>query len=94
MSPAKQNDADRQQERPQDRAPGLGSMMQEVLHKLGDIDVEYEIWLDQVEHSRADQELKEHLKKKIRAAHRERREPYENLLISLRQREHRLSLDS
>jgi hypothetical protein len=70
----------------------IDSMMREVLHKLGDIDVEYEIRLGEVERRSADQELKSHIQKKIRAAHQERREPYVALLATLRQRQLRLSL--
>ncbi|WP_445502446.1 hypothetical protein [Microvirga sp. G4-2] len=73
-------------------SPGIDAMMREVLHRLGDIDVEYEIRLDEVEHSCTDQELKSHIKKKITAAHYERREPYVELLTTLRQRQQRLSL--
>ncbi|PVE24564.1 hypothetical protein DC522_09475 [Microvirga sp. KLBC 81] len=72
-------------------SPSIDSMMREVLHRLGDIDAEYEIRLDQVERSCVDQELKSHIRKKIRAAHYERREPYVELLTTLRQRQHRLS---
>jgi len=66
-------------------------MMREVLHRLGDIDVEYEIRLDAIERGCGDQELKSHIRKKIRAAHHERREPYVELLATLRQRQLRLS---
>jgi hypothetical protein len=66
-------------------------MMREVLHMLGNIDVEYEIRLDEIERSCADHELRSHIQKKIRAAHRERREPYVELITSLRQRQQRLS---
>ncbi|WP_414471975.1 hypothetical protein [Microvirga sp. M2] len=69
-------------------------MMREVLHRLGDLEVECEIRLDEVERSSADQDLKAHIKDKIRAAHRERREPYVDLLATLRQRQVRLSLNN
>ncbi|SCZ03447.1 hypothetical protein [Microvirga guangxiensis] len=72
----------------------IDSMVREVLHRLGDIDVAYEIKLYQVEDSTADQELKSHIKRKIRAAHHERREPYVELLTTLRQRQHRTSLQA
>ncbi len=74
--------------------PSILSMMREVLHMLGNIDAEYEIRLDRVEQSTANPRLKAHLKGKIRAAHRERREPYVELLASLRQRRQRLSRDA
>ncbi len=69
----------------------LDSMMREVLHMIGNIDFEHEVALDRLEKSATDQELKSHIKKKIRAAHEERREPYVELLTTLRQRQHRLS---
>ena len=72
----------------------IDSMVREVLHRLGDIDVAYEIELYRVDGSAADQELKSHIKKKIRAAHHERRVPYVELLTTLRQRQHRTSLQA
>ncbi|MEZ0172075.1 hypothetical protein [Microvirga sp. TS319] len=69
-------------------------MMREVLHRLGNLDLECEIRLDEVEWSSADQGMKAHIKDKIRAAHRERREPYVELLATLRQRQVRLSLNN
>jgi len=94
MRPPRQNAPRPHRERSHDRSPSIGPMMREVLHRLGDIDVEYEIRLDEVERSCADQEVKARFRRKITAAHRERRAPYVALLASLRQREHRLSFDS
>lgn len=74
-------------------SPSIDSMMREVLHLLGNIDFEHEVQLQKLESSNTDQELKSHIGKKIRAAHRERREPYLELLVSLRQRQQRLSLE-
>jgi hypothetical protein len=93
MPPSQQNEVILRQEQPPAHSPSIDSMMREVLHMLGNIDVEYEIQLDQVERTATDQELKAHIQKKIRAAHRERREPYVELLTSLRQRQHRLSFE-
>jgi hypothetical protein len=73
------------------QTPSIASMMREVLHLLGNIDFEHEIQLARLENSDADQEMKSHIGKKIRAAHRERREPYLELLATLRQRQQRLS---
>ena len=73
--------------------PSIDSMMREVLHLLGNIDFEHEMQLAKLETSTTEQELKNHIVKKIRAAHRERREPYLELLVTLRQRQQRLSLD-
>ncbi|MXQ12718.1 hypothetical protein [Microvirga makkahensis] len=91
MIPPRQIAAEPRQEQPHVHSPGILSMMREVLHMLGDIDAEYEIRLDRAEHSAADPELKAHIKRKIRTAHRERREPYVELLASLRQRQQGLS---
>ncbi|WP_457091328.1 hypothetical protein [Microvirga sp. P5_D2] len=74
------------------QTPSINSMMREVLHLLGNIDFEHDIQLQKLENSSTDQELKSHIVKKIRAAHRERREPYLELLATLRQRQQRLSL--
>jgi hypothetical protein len=75
-------------------SPSIDAMMREVLHRLGTIDFEYEVEVDRLERSATDQELKKHLRRKINAAHRERREPYVELLTTLRQRQHRLSYRS
>jgi hypothetical protein len=69
----------------------LDAMRREVLHRIGDIDVEYEIRLDEIERSSTDLELKSHIKKQIMAAHHERRESYVELVTTLRQRQLRLS---
>src|SRR5688572_3780320 len=71
-------------------APSIDAMMREVLHRLGNIDFEYEIAVDKLEQSAADQEFKSRIMRRIRAAHHERREPYVELLTTLRQRQHRL----
>lgn len=72
-------------------SPSIDSMMREVLHMLGNIDFEYEVELDRIGKSPIDQNVKGYIRKKIIAAHHERREPYVELLTKLRQRQHRLS---
>ena len=72
-------------------SPSIDSMMREVLHMLGNIDFEYEVELDRIDKGPTDQDVKAYIKKKIIAAHHERREPYVELLAKLRQRQHRLS---
>ena len=69
----------------------IDAMMREVLHMLGNIDFEYEVELDRAERQSACDAVKDHIKRKIRAAHHERREPYVELLATLRQRQHRLA---
>jgi len=73
-------------------SPSLDAMMREVLHTLGDIDFAAEVELEKVEVSARDPKLNEHLKSKIRAAHWERRQPYVELLETLRRQQHRQSL--
>lgn len=70
--------------------PGIDAMMREVLHRLGNIDFEYKVEVDKLERSAADQEFKNRMRRRITAAHHERREPYVELLATLRQRQHRL----
>ena len=72
-------------------SPDINAMMREVLHLLGDIDFKHEVELDALERSAVDAELKNHIKRRISTAYRERREPYVELLTTLRQRQHRLS---
>jgi hypothetical protein len=72
-------------------SPSLDAMMREVLHTLGDIDFAAEVELENVEVSARDPKLKEHIKNQIRAAHWERRQPYVDLLETLRRQQHRQS---
>ncbi len=72
--------------------PSIDAMMREVLHMLGNIDFEYEVELDKADLHASSEDVKEHIKKRIRAAHHERREPYVELLTILRQQQHRLAL--
>lgn len=69
----------------------LNAMMREVLHTIGDIDFQHEVELDSVEKSIRDEELKSDIKKKLNAAHREKREPYVGLVNRLRLQQHRQS---
>ncbi len=73
-------------------SPSLNAMMREVLHTLGDIDFAAKVELESAEVSARDPKLKEHIKGKIRAAHREKRQPYVDLLETLRRQQHRQSL--
>jgi hypothetical protein len=75
-------------------SPSLGAMMRELLHTLGDIDFAAEVELENVEVSARDPKLKEHIKSQIRAAHWERRQPYVDLLETLRRQQHRQSFSA
>lgn len=72
-------------------SPSIDAMMREVLHRLGNIDFDYQVAVDKLEKSAADLESKNRMKRRITAAHHERREPYVELLTTLRQRQRRLS---
>ncbi len=65
-------------------APTADAMMSEVLQTLKNIDVQHEMELQQLENSSTDDELKNDIRSKLLAKHRERREPYVELLTELR----------
>ncbi len=69
----------------------LQAMMWEILRTLSRIDADHNLRLHEVERSEAEEELKEYVRRKLTAAHRERREPYVNRLEELRQQQHRQS---
>jgi hypothetical protein len=72
-------------------SPSLDCMMREVLHTLGDIDFQHDVELEKVEKTVRDEDLKSSIKGKIQAAHREKRQPYVDLLERLRRQQHRQS---
>jgi hypothetical protein len=59
---------------------------------LGDLDRQHELELDRLKASNTDQNLKQDIRRKLVARYRERGEPYVELLIVLRQQQHRLAL--
>lgn len=67
----------------------LTATMREVTHTLGDIDFAAELELENAEARTIDPELKAYIKDRIRAAHWERRQPYLDLLETLRWQQHR-----
>jgi hypothetical protein len=73
-------------------SPSLDVMMREVLHTLGDIDFAVDVELEKLAAGTPDPVLKEQIRGKIRAAHREKRQPYVDLLETLRRQQHRQSL--
>jgi hypothetical protein len=72
-------------------SPELQALMWEILRTLSRIDAEHHLRLDEVERSATEAELKEYVRRKLTAAHRERREPYVNQLEKLRQQQQRQS---
>jgi len=73
------------------RSPNLIATMREVTHTLGNIDFATEVELENAEARVLDPMLKEHIKGRIRAAYWERRQPYLDILETLRWQQHRQS---
>jgi len=65
-------------------APTVDSMMSDVLQTLRSIDFQHDAELSQLENSSTDEALKNDIRGKLLAKHRERREPYVELLTELR----------
>jgi hypothetical protein len=72
-------------------SPTIDSMMLEIVLALRNIDSEADAELEQLEKSSTDEELKNYIKGKLLARHRERREPYLELLAELRKHQCRLA---
>ena len=64
-------------------SPSLDVMIREVMRTLGNIDFEHALEVDKVERSTAADEFKQDVREKLTAAHRERRQPYVDLLNQL-----------
>jgi hypothetical protein len=64
-------------------SPSLDVMIRDVMRTLGNIDFEHALEVDKVERSTAADELKQDVREKLTAAHRERRQPYVELLNQL-----------
>ncbi len=65
-------------------APTVDSMIDEALLTLKSLDIQHNVELEQLEKSGIDEELKNDIRAKLLAKHRERREPYVELLTELR----------
>ncbi|WP_414474637.1 hypothetical protein [Microvirga sp. M2] len=63
--------------------PGLDLMMKEIERTLGAIDFEHAIELEKLDRSATAEDLKQHIRKTLRDAHRERRQPYVDVLYRL-----------
>jgi len=73
-------------------SPHIDATMREVLHTLGDIDFAAAIELEKLEARALDPKSQESIKGTIKAAHQARRQPYVDLLETLRRQQHRQSL--
>jgi hypothetical protein len=67
----------------------LQSMIWQIVRTLSQIDADFNLRGNEVECSVADEELKAETKRKLRAAHRGRREPYVKQLEELQKRQQR-----
>ena len=65
-------------------SPELYYVVREVLHRIGDIDYQHQAELREVDQALSDEELKSYIKQRILAAHQKQREPYVDLLATLR----------
>jgi hypothetical protein len=70
-------------------SPEVYSVVQEVLHMIGDIDYQHEAEIHKADKNSSDEEIKNYIKQKIRAAHQRKRQPYIDLLNTLRSRQQR-----
>jgi hypothetical protein len=61
----------------------LQPRMQDVLRTLADIDFEHDVALDRLDETTQDPTLKARLIERLKAHHRERREPYVRMLDDL-----------
>jgi len=68
------------------------AMIPEILHSLGNIDLQHKIEMSRPETNNTDHNLKKLIRSKLVVRHRERLEPYVELLTVLRQQQHRLVL--
>ncbi len=73
-------------------SPSVTSIMREVLHTLGNIDFQHEVELEKLEASASNREVKQYVRDRLLERHRERREPYVELLIELRKQQQRVAL--
>lgn len=73
-------------------SPTLESALREVLHTLGNIDFQHAAEMERLEASQADRRAKKHVRQVLLARHRERREPYVELIAGFRQQRHRQAL--
>ncbi|MBM6581531.1 hypothetical protein ILT44_15145 [Microvirga sp. BT689] len=67
----------------------LHHVVREVLHRISDIDYQHHVELSKVDTTSSDEELKNYIKEKVRRVHQKQRQPYVDLLNTLRLRQQR-----
>ena len=65
-------------------SPELYDVVREALHRIGAIDCQHEFELRQIDLALSDEKLKSYIKQRILAAHQKIRQPYVDLLTTLR----------
>jgi hypothetical protein len=60
------------------------AVVREVLHVIGEIDYQHEADVNRADETSSDEQVKNFIMQKIRAAHQRRRQPYIDLLNNLR----------
>jgi hypothetical protein len=69
--------------------PELYNVVREALHRIGDIDFQHTSELHKIDQDLSDEELRIYIKRRILAAHQRRRQPYVDLLTTLRSKQER-----
>ena len=72
----------------------IDAATEEVLHDLFGLDLEHEVELINLEKNEPDQQLKQYIEGELRASHREKRQPYIDVLNSLRRQQYHQCLDT
>jgi hypothetical protein len=62
----------------------LHGVIREILQRIGDIDYRCDDELSKVDVALSDEDLKNYIKKKVRQVHQKQRQPYVDLLTTLR----------
>ena len=62
----------------------LYDVIRETLHRIGDIDYQHDAELNRLDAALSDEAVKNYVKNKIRLVHQKKRQPYVDLLASLR----------
>jgi hypothetical protein len=65
-------------------ASELYGVIREVLQKIGDIDYQCDDELSKIDAALSDEDLKKYIKEKVRQVHQKQRQPYVDLLTTLR----------
>jgi hypothetical protein len=68
-------------------SPEVYLVIRQVLQMIGDIDYQHEAKIHKADKNSSDEEIRNYIKQKIRAAHQKKRQPYIDLLNTLRSRQ-------